>query len=172
MVDYEVKSTNTKAFNLTKADALVGRLKYESWYSFKAEIYLVSDDANFTIRPKGFWGTTIEVKHNEKNLLDFEMNWKGQIIINSKINDVDQYFVLKQVSILKNIFVLLSNEEELLTIELNLQWSKMNFDYQLISTDAFENLENKELLLLTAIHCTNYYITMMTSTVVAAMAGS
>lgn len=171
MAEYEVKSTNTKAFNLIKVDILVGRLKYESWYSLNAEIHLVSDDTNFTIRPKEFWGITIEVKHSEKNLLDFEMNWKGQIIINSKINDVGQRFILKQTSILKNIFVLLSNEEKLLTIEPNLQWSKVNFDYKLISTDAFENLENKELLLLNAIHCTNYYITMMTSTVVTTTAG-
>jgi hypothetical protein len=163
MKHYQVKSLDTKHFKLTQADAEIGLLEYESWFSFKAEIIL-ADHRHYTVVPKGFWGTTIEVKDQEQVLLDFKMNWKGQILIRTLFSGAEDYYILKQKGLLKSTFILLHGEDtELLSLAPDFKWTRMNFDYDLVASDAFEQLDHKELLLLTVIHCANYYLTMMTA---------
>ena len=167
---YQVKSTDSKHFELTQADAGIGRLEYESWFSFKAEIIL-ADHNRYVVHPKGFWGTTIEIKDQEQVLLDFRMNWKGQILIRTTLGSNEAYYILTQKEMLKNTFVLLNAEEaELLSIEPDFKWSKLNVEYQIVASGAFGQLARKELLLLTAVHCANYYITMMSAAVMSAAA--
>ncbi|HEX8329650.1 MAG TPA: hypothetical protein VF629_19085 [Hymenobacter sp.] len=163
MKQYQATSLDTKHFKLTQAGAEIGLLEYESWFSFKAEIIL-ADHCRYAVHPKGFWGTTIEVKDQEQVLLDFKMNWKGQILIRSLFGGAEEYYILKHKGLLKSTFVLVHREEtELLSIEPDFKWTRLNFDYQLTASDAFEQLDRKELLLLTAVHCANYYLTMMTA---------
>lgn len=165
MEHYQVKSVDTKHFRLTQADTEIGRLEYDSWFSFKAEIIL-ADHTRYAVQPKGFWGTTIEIKAQEQVLLDFKMNWKGQILIRTLFDGPEDYYIFKQKGLLKNTFILLQQDEtELLSIDPNFKWTKLNFDYQLTVSDSLEQLARKELLLLTAVHCANYYITMMTAAV-------
>ena len=45
--------------------------------------------------------------------------------------------------------------------ETSFKWSKLNFDYNIETTQVFDKFENKELLLLTILHCINYYITIV-----------
>ena len=97
---YQVKSTDNKHFELTQADAGIGRLEYESWFSFKAEIIL-ADHNRYVVHPKGFWGTTIEIKDQEQVLLDFRMNWKGQILIRTTLGSNETYYILTQKKMLK-----------------------------------------------------------------------
>ena len=166
MDNYQVKSVDTKHFELMQSDIEKGRLEYDSWFSFKAEIIL-ADHTRYVVQPKGFWGTTIEIKDQEEVLLDFKMNWKGQILIRTIFDGDENFYIFRQQGLLKNTFLLLDKEEkELLNIEPDFKWSRLNFDYQILAADAFGQLMRKELMLLTAIHCANYYITMMTSVVV------
>ncbi|WP_460503022.1 hypothetical protein [Hymenobacter agri] len=147
-----------------QGDTRIGALNYESWFSFKADIAL-ADYRHYAVRPKGFWGTTIEVKDpQEQVLLDFKMNWKGQILIRTHFNGVEDFYLLKHKGLFKNVCVLCHGEEtELLHIVPDFKWTKLRVDYQLEAAEAFEQLPHKELLLLTAIHCTNYYLTMLTA---------
>ena len=164
MQPYQAKSLDTKHFELTRADAPVGTLAYDSWFSFKADITL-ADYRHYAVRPKGFWGTTIEVKDpQEQVLLDFKMNWKGQILIRTHFDGVEDFYILKNRGLLKSTFVLLHGEEtELLSLAPDFKWTKLAVDYEIAAAEAFEQLPHKELLLLTAIHCANYYLTMMTA---------
>ena len=166
MKHYQAKSLDSKHFKLTQADAEIGLLEYESWFSFKAEIIL-ADHRRYAVQPKGFWGTTIEVKDQEQVLLDFKTNWKGQILIRTIFGGVWDYYILKQQGLLKSTFILLHQAEEeeiaMLSIAPDFKWTRMTFDHELVASDAFEQLAHKELLLLTAIHCANYYLTMMTA---------
>lgn len=165
MEQYQAKSVDTKHFRLMKDGTEMGRLEYESWFSFKAEITL-ADHTRYAVQPKGFWGTTIEIKQQEQLLLDFKMDWKGQILIRTIFDGPEDYYILRQKGLFKSTFVLLHQEEtELLQLEPDLKWSKMSYDYQITTTDGFAPLARKELLLLTAIHCANYYLTMMTAAV-------
>ncbi|WBA43686.1 hypothetical protein [Hymenobacter canadensis] len=165
MADYQVKSHSTRTFTLREADAVLGELTYTEWFSFKALLNL-SDSPPLQIEPKGFWGTTIELKEQGEVLLSFKMHWNGNILLKSRMGGVNQTFVLKSRSLLKNEYVLLNKaDQQLLLIRPDFRWNSANYDYTISSNEDFEALAAKHVLLLIAVHCTNYYLTMMTSTV-------
>ncbi|ALD20459.1 hypothetical protein [Hymenobacter sp. DG25A] len=166
MADYNVTANGTRDFQLLEDGKLLGALHYTEWFSFEAEVTL-ADNSSFQIKPKGVWGTTIEFKDQQKVLLDFKMHWNGTIVIKSKFNG--KAFLFKQKSMLKNTFVLIDkNEQELLAVQPAFKWSSFNYDYTLSATEEFEALEMKAFLLLTTVHCANYYMTMVAASAVIA----
>lgn len=163
MAEYLVKSTNTRTFTLMADAAVLGELKYKEWFSFKATLTL-ADGRALQIEPKGFWGTTIELKEQGAVVLSFRMNWDGSIVLKSRLGEESHAFVLKSRSLLKNSYVLLDKKgRELLAIQPDFKWSSVNYDYTISSTELFEALAAKDTLVAMAIHGTNYYMTMMTS---------
>jgi len=163
MKEYKVKSDNTNHFSLTINDQEIGRLKYGKWFTFKAEMIL-EGGRMYQIEPVGFWGTTIELKQNENIILNLQMNWNGNIIIHSWFDGVERDFLLKHKGIFKEYYVLLNKEEEdLLVIKPDFKWNKFEYDYNIITNDRFDNLSFNAILLLTAIHCVNYYMAMTSS---------
>ena len=160
MGHYKANATNSHNFSLTFDNQKVGELVYKKWYSFSAEIQL-TDGSNYQLEPTGFWDSKIELKDDTQTLLEFKMGWKG-IIIKTLFNDSEEVFLLKLKGLLSNKFVLLdTNDEELMAAETSFKWSKLNFDYNIETTQVFDKFENKELLLLTILHCINYYITIV-----------
>ncbi len=169
MTHYEVKATDTKKFTLTAADLEIGTLQYENWFSFKADIVL-ADGTTYQVVPKGFWGTTIELKKDDTVLLNFKMNWSGNIVI-KMLDDEKNDFIFKPEGLLKSSFFLLDREErELIVIQPDFQWSKLNYNYTLSTGDEFGRLAYQEMLLLATVYCVNYYMALVTSTAVAASA--
>lgn len=168
MAEYIVKSENTKLFSLFFNDKELGTLHYENWFSFKASIQ-VEKNREYHVTPKGFWGTTIEVKKQYGDvLIKMKMNWKGNIVIQTNLDKVERDFLLIQKSMLKNVFILQDKDErELLVIKPDFKWKKINYDYEINSTPAFDLLPDNSLLLLVVIHCANYYMTMMMTTIAA-----
>jgi hypothetical protein len=163
MKEYKVKSSDPKHFSLTMNDKKIGTLIYEKWFSFKAKMALL-ETKHFQIEPKGFWGTTIELIQDGKVLLNFKMNWNGNIIVHTRFDEAEKDFIFKQKGLLKTSYVLLNKEEEeLLVIQPDFKWSKFNYDYNISTSDSFDALAFSEILVLTAIHCVNYYMTMVTS---------
>ena len=160
MGHYKANATNSHNFSLTFDNQKVGELVYKKWYSFSAEIQL-TDGSNYQLEPTGFWDSKIELKDDTQTLLEFKMGWKG-IIIKTLFNDSEEVFLLKLKGLLSNKFLLLdTNDEELMAAETSFKWSKLNFDYNIETTQVFDKFENKELLLLTILHCINYYITIV-----------
>ena len=160
MGQYKANATNSHNFTLRFDYQKVGELVYKKWYSFSAEIQL-TDGTKYQLEPTGFWDSKIELKDDTQTLLEFKMGWKG-IIIKTLFNDSKEVFLLKLKGLLSNKFVLLdTNDEELMAAETSFKWSKFNFDYNIETTPVFDNFENKELLLLTILHCINYYITIV-----------
>lgn len=163
MTAYNVSSGDARKFSLTKNESLIGDLVYEQWFSFKSRILLV-DNSGFTIEPKGFWGTTIELKDNDNVLLSFKMGWSGNIIIHSRLNNIEEDYIFKQKGLLKSTFVLTdAASQELLAMTPDFKWNKLNYDYSIATTDSFDALQSQDILLLTAVHCANYYMAMMTT---------
>jgi hypothetical protein len=161
MITYSIKSTPSTLFTLSQDDTNLGSLTYESWSSYQATIAL-NDGLTYAIQPKGFWGTTIEIKSGETVLFDFKMKWDGQIIIRKNANDTDAAFVVKYKSVVKNTFVLLGqHDDELLLIKPSFTWNKSGYDYQLTASATFEHLPDKALLLLIAVYCINYSLSIM-----------
>jgi hypothetical protein len=52
---------------------------------------------------------------------------------------------------------------ELLVMKPHFKWNKMNYEYAITSSDDFESFSNKKVLLMTSLHCANYYVSMMAS---------
>ena len=163
MATYKVKSADTTEFTLLQNEQYIGRLKYKNWFSFKAEI-TIENDIILQVEPVGFEDTVIEIRDRDQVLLDFKMNWKGRILIHSKLGDTAQYYTLKQKGFFRSAFVLTDSDGlELLILEPDFKWNHLNYDYDINSSDVFEENENKNILILTAIHCSNYFITTMTT---------
>ncbi len=161
MTEYQAKLSNTLSFDLTKDDSVIGTLSYKSWFTFKA-VMEIGNSSTFEVEPKGFWGTTIELRDGEKVLLNFKMNWNGEIVVQTHFNDIDKDYIFKHRGIFKESFILTDRDgTELLVMKPHLKWSKMNYEYVISASDNFDTFPNKEILLMTSLHCANYYMMMM-----------
>jgi len=166
MAEYKISADGARHFILTEGDRALGELTYEKWFSFEAAI-LLTDTAQFHIKPKGFWGTTIELQQEGVTLLHFNMGWNGNIIIQTIFNKQQQDFVFGQKSFFKNLYTLTdSQNQELLVIQPDFKWKELNYDYTIFATDSFEASAFKEVLLLLTVHCANYYMAMIMMAVV------
>lgn len=160
MTEYKVKSSNSLVFELTENESVIGNLKYKSWFRFSAEFDILN--SKYQIEPKGFWGTTIELKEGEKVLLKFRMNWSGEIVIQTYFNEIKKGYLFKHRGIFKEAFVLTDEGgTELLVMKPDLKWHTMNYGYQIATSDTFDTSANKDILLMTSLHCANFYMSMM-----------
>jgi hypothetical protein len=161
MAEYQAKSSNTLSFDLTKDDKLIGKLAYKSWFKFNA-IIEIANNSVYQVEAKGFWGTTIELRDKEKVLLTFNMNWNGEIIVQTNFNDIEKGYIFKHRGIFKDSFILVDHEGiELLVMKPHMRWNKMNCEYQITTSEIFETFSSKDVLLMSSLHCANYYMSMM-----------
>lgn len=161
MAEYQTKSTDSLSFDVTKDNKSIGKLSYKSWFKFNAVIEL-ANNRSYQVTPKGFWGTTIELWDAEKRLLKFGMNWNGDIVIQTFFNDFEKEYAFKHHGIFKSSFVLTDQEEtELLVMKPHLKWSLMNYEYEITTSETFEALPEREILLMNSIYCANYYMSMI-----------
>ncbi len=163
MTEYQAKLNGSVSFDVMKDDQLIGKIVYKNLFKFNAVIEIAN--TSYQVEPKGFWGTTIEVKDGEKVVLKFAMNWSGEIVVQTYFNNVEEGYIFKHRGFFKESFILVDQEGvELLVMKPELKWSKMNYEYQITTSDTFETLSNKEILLLNSLHCANYYMSMMAGT--------
>jgi hypothetical protein len=167
MPEYKVLANGSKDFQLLADGQVLGHLRYTEWYSLNAVVTL-ADGSAFSIEPRGIWGTTLELKDQHKKvLLSFKMHWDGKIIIKSRL-DGSRALVFKSKSLLKGTYELQDKHaEELLVVQPDYQWKKLNPHYTIFTTDLLEGFDAKELLMLTTIHCANYYLMMAAAVTVA-----
>lgn len=161
MTEYQAKSNNSLSFQVMKDQELIGKLSYKSWFKFDAEIEIAGKN-KYVAGPKGFWGTTIELKDKEKVLLKFKMNWSGEIIVHTYFEDIEKDYIFKHRGIFKESFVLTDeNGTELLVMKPHFKWNVMNYEYHITSSDLFDASSHKEIILMTSLHCANYYMSMI-----------
>jgi hypothetical protein len=86
---------------VTKTTNLIGKLSYKSWFKVNAVIE-IANNTNYQVEPKGFWGTTIELKDGEKVLLKFKMNWNGEIVVQTYLTALRKIMFLNTEVFLKN----------------------------------------------------------------------
>ncbi|SKB46444.1 hypothetical protein SAMN05660226_01466 [Parapedobacter luteus] len=163
MATYQAKSTNGLSFEVRKDGGIIGSLLYRSWYKFNAVITMA--DATYAVEPKGFWETLVEIRDGDDVLLSFSMGWKGKIVLRTYFNGDEQDYVFDHRGLFKESFALSDHEgKELLVMKPHLKWLKMNYDYEIVTTGSFETLKSKQILLLAALHCANYYLSMTMAT--------
>lgn len=163
MAEYQAKPSSSLVFDLTQGDKSIGKLSYKGWFKFDALIEM-ANSSTYPVEPKGFWGTTIELKDNGKVLLKFNMNWSGEVVIQTYFQDIEKGYVFKHRGIFKESFTLTDQEGiELLVMKPHLKWKLLNYEYEITTADKFESFPNKDVLLLTTLHCANYYMSMTSS---------
>jgi hypothetical protein len=161
MEQYLAKAISSfgQTFHLMKGEEFVGMLSYKKWYSFNAQIELASG-SKYDLEQTGLFGTNIVLKDGETVLINCHMNWKGQIIIESFFNDMLVRYMLKNMYLINDKIVLLnSDEKELMTMIPDNKWFETNRCVDLVLSEELGTLPNKELFLLTALHCTNNLLT-------------
>jgi len=157
MAVYQAKADSSLSFNVTKDEKLIGKLSYKSWFKYNAVIE--AGNSSYQLKPKGFWGTTIELKDGKELLLKFSMNWKGEIAVQTYFNGVENSFILKHRGVFKESFILTDGEKtELLVMKPHLKWGRMNYEYQITTSDTFEASPAKEIILMASLYCANYYM--------------
>ncbi|HPI55033.1 MAG TPA: hypothetical protein PLU10_10095 [Chitinophagaceae bacterium] len=162
MDEYLIKSSESRNFSLLKKDQELGHLLYPNWFSFKAEI-IMTDSSIYEIGPVGFWGTTIEVKHDDVVLANFKMNWNGHIILKTFFEDREVDFMFKNKGFFKRSYILENQQhEEMVSIQQEFKWDKFNFEFVLNATPIFKNETHNHILYLICIHCANYFTSLGT----------
>lgn len=158
MSTYKANSSNSLDFVLTKDEVNSGELTYKKWYSFDAEIRM-ADGKSFPFESNGVWNSKIELKDEKTVLLEFRMGWNG-IIIKTFFTDLEKVFLLQPGGTSTMRFSLIDNSKsEFLKIESTFKRETLNFDYNIETTKEFDNLPKNKFILLTILHCINYYWT-------------
>ena len=161
MAEYQAKANNSLSFDVTRNEVFIGNLSYKSWFKFNAVIE-IANGSTYQVEPKGFWGTTIELKHDENVLLQFKLNWNGAVVIQTYFTDSEKSYVFKHRGVFKESYTLIDQDGiELLIMKPQLKWNKLNYEYQITTSELFESLSNKDILLMNSLHCANYYMSMM-----------
>lgn len=158
MATYAVTSHDL-TFEVKMDDHLVGILSYKGWFTPEASIQ--TKHSVFQSQRKGFWGSTIEVRQVDQLVLNYTMNWNGDIVMLTHFEEEETEYIFKHCGVFRESFVLIDPEgHDLLVVKLLMKWNRMSYDYEITTTDQFEMLPNKDFLLMSAVHSANYFLSV------------
>lgn len=162
MALYKANSTNSRNFKVTLENQEIGELLIKKWYSFDADL-IMSDGKNYQLITKGFWDSKVELIDGSQTLLDFKMGWKG-IVIKTYFDNQERQYLLKLEGFIKSKFILIDDyDQELSVASTDFKWLTLNFNYDIETSASFDQLRNRDLLLMTMLHCMNYYISYLSA---------
>lgn len=156
MKEYTVKSEKGRISRLFHEGRELGLLKYKNWYSMCADMEM--SYKKLFIKSVGFWKNRMVVLENDTELMSYCMDWKGMVI-----NWRDKTYRLKPTGIFSRTFVLTEtgSDEPLLTLKYKSKWRTMASDFEIVSSEAFEALPERDLFLLVAVSAINYHIVVV-----------
>ncbi|SRR5690606_480313 len=162
MAHYKANSRNSRNFKVTLENQEIGELLIKKWYSFDADL-IMSDGKNYQLTTKGFWDSKVELIDGSQTLLDFKMGWKG-IVIKTYFDHQERQYLLKLKGFINSKFILIDeSDQELSVASTDFKWLTLNFDYDIETSASFDQLRNRDLLLMTMLHCMNYYISYISA---------
>ncbi|WP_313191024.1 hypothetical protein [Sphingobacterium sp.] len=162
MALYKANSTNSRNFKVTLENQEIGELLIKKWYSFDADL-IMSDGKNYQLITKGFWDSKVELIDGSQTLLDFKMGWKG-IVIKTYFDNQERYYLLKVQGFINSKFILIDDSDQKLSVaSTDFKWLTLNFNYDIETSASFDQLRNRDLLLMTMLHCMNYYISYLSA---------
>lgn len=162
MALYKANSTNSRNFNVTLENQEIGELLIKKWYSFDADL-IMSDGKNYQLITKGFWDSKVELIDGSQTILDFKMGWKG-IVIKTYFDNQERYYLLKLQGFINSKFILIDDsDQELSVASTDFKWLTLNFNYDIETSASFDQIRNRDLLLMTMLHCMNYYISYLSA---------
>jgi len=149
--------TNRKTFDLSDNGEKLGQLNYDGFFTFRCQAAVGNDQ--YEIRPKGVFGTSMQVSRDGKEVASLQMNWKGNIIVSYQNGEE---FVLKATGIFMNSYVLEDkNQQKILLLKPDFDWAKFSYHYDISHDQRPKDL----LLVLLAAYSANYFIAAMSAAV-------
>ena len=157
-----------KEFQLSDINGrFLGKLSYEKWGSKKASATTQYAEF-FDFKPVGFWQQHITVDRDGTEIATMKMNWKGNIIIDIKGNDIEQDYLVKSVGLWKQHLTLQDRfSNDILALHPHVQWKSGNYEYDIEINPDFQNVVDETLILI-AVYCANYIMAMMNGSAGAA----
>ncbi|MEZ0611600.1 hypothetical protein ACAW74_24020 [Fibrella sp. WM1] len=151
-------STDRKTVQVTENGELIGQLIYDNLFSLAVNIRMANSEV-YTVKPVGFFGTTITVTKAGVDVATLKMNWHGQIIF--AFQDGEE-FALKAKGLFYNKFVIENkDEEQVLQLDPKFNWSKFDYSYDI----AYEGKPQNRLLVMLGVYASNYLIATMSGMV-------
>lgn len=155
-MEYNAISQNT-SFEIKAGSQILGKLTYGNWFKFNAEMEIAGE--KYDVEPKGFWKKNIEIKNDAEIIADIKMNWDGDLIIRMKSSGKEEKFVLKHSGFIKEKFILTNDQnEDLLIFKASYRWIDMIYNYHITSSENFEAIPDKTLLLFITLYAANYFM--------------
>ena len=147
-----IRCIDNKTFELTDGLENLGHLKYDGFFTLKAEI--AAQNVNYDIVPKGIFSTEITMAYKDDEIATLKMNWKGNIIISYKNGEE---YILKPTGAFMSKYAIEDEKgNKMLVLDPGINWAKLNYNYTVLSES------NPDILLvLLAVYSTNYYIMVM-----------
>ncbi len=151
----EAKSTDKKTFQLTEDGRLIGSLNYENLFFVKAEIDIHGSET-YSVKPVGFFGTSIAVTRQGTPVANLSLSWGGQIVIAFQGGPE---FALKLDGFFSNRYVMQNGDKEtLIQLESRFNWREFQYRYD-IAYDITRGYDAKDpLLLMLGVYSANFFI--------------
>lgn len=154
----EAKSTDRKTFLLTENGQQLGELIYENQLFLTAEIGLTNSE-RYQIKPVGFFGTSISVTKNDREIASLVMNWSGQIVISYQ--DGEEY-LLKLNNFFHGKYIMENkNKEPFIQLDPKFNWRAFQYNYDISYNISGDHPSKDTLLLLLGVYAANYFIACM-----------
>jgi len=157
MKKIEITQDNYRVLTALKDEVLIGRIVYLKWYSANKAAIMVGENSEYSLEPKGFWQTKLEVLKDNAIVCKVKSKFSGYEI--SRPTDPDRPYRFKYKGFFKNGYVLVNYKDEvLLEIVSNFSWKKRYPGYTAACSDDFGDDEFEKILLMLCVHfCRTLY---------------
>lgn len=152
-MNFRVEPITNREYHLIQSELVKGSLVYQSWFSIsKAKIWLKSF-GEFYAAQKSIWKSDFYIMQNDKAVLEFNLNWRGSVQINSYFKEKTQKYILKRKRFWNTNYLLIDeNNTEICMVTSEFNWKKFKKSYQINSLSNKDSMPN-EVLCLSLIHC-------------------
>ena len=152
---YSAKKMPSQGFGLWDENGtLLGEIVYPKWYSVTPEIKL--NNNVYKVERKSVWKLDIEVSENNKALLIFTMNWKGEIEVDDLLN-LKKYTLCKEKWYGNTYQLKNSYQEQLLILEPEVNFKSFMFGYKI---KALKEEGSSLLEILSMVYALHYFTVM------------
>ncbi|MFN8273405.1 MAG: hypothetical protein U0X58_00835 [Flavobacteriaceae bacterium] len=168
MKPYKITALVPGQYQVCQEDQIIGHWIYPKWHERQSEIKL-SDGRVWQVKPKSFWGNATEIFDAHGILAEFKMCWNGSMEIQIFKPEQTYVFYFQLKGFWKTSYRLLNqNRQELCTLIPDVKWNRTHYDLSIETSDEFEQLESKDIILFAMVLCANYHIKSISSAAVNA----
>lgn len=147
-MEYLIKPIDSKNYILEQNQDQLGKLTYDSAFSCNKATVQMTNGSISRIENESVWKSDFIAKENEKPVFKSKFNWNSDITLSTLDLENNEDYILKAKGFWSDTHSLLdSHKNELLEIKSEYKWRKINWEYHIKSSEAFQFLNHKELLL-------------------------